>query len=145
MQRGEIDLVVVGSDRTLGRTGEVANKIGTYTMAVLAKRHGIPFYVAIPLSTIDWKLKSGFDIPIEERHESEVLGAWGKISNPQSAIRNPQSNRRVYVRVANPTSGARNPGFDVTPPELITGIITPAGIFKPRELWPQRRKLGYAD
>jgi len=145
MQRGEIDLVVVGSDRTLGRTGEVANKIGTYTMAVLAKRHGIPFYVAIPLSTIDWKLKSGFDIPIEERHESEVLGAWGKISNPQSAIRNPQSNRRVYVRVANPTSGARNPGFDVTPPELITGIITPVGIFKPKELWPQRRKLGYAD
>ena len=56
MQRGEIDLVIVGSDRTLGRTGEVANKIGTYTKAVLAQRHGIPFYVAIPLSTIDWNL-----------------------------------------------------------------------------------------
>jgi len=77
MQRGEIDLVIVGSDRTLGRTGEVANKIGTYTKAVLARRHGIPFYVAIPLSTIDWNLKRGFDIPIEERCESEVLGAWG--------------------------------------------------------------------
>ena len=78
MQRGKIDLVIVGSDRTLGRTGEVANKIGTYTKAVLARRHGIPFYVAIPLSTIDWELKSGMDIPIEERHESEVLGAWGQ-------------------------------------------------------------------
>ncbi|MGA2785984.1 MAG: S-methyl-5-thioribose-1-phosphate isomerase [Verrucomicrobiota bacterium] len=145
MQRGEIDLVIVGSDRTLGHTGEVTNKIGTYTKAVLAKRHGIPFYVAIPLSTIDWNLKRGFDIPIEERCESEVLGAWGVISTPHSAFRTPPSARRVYVRVANPTSGARNPGFDVTPPELITGIITPAGIFKPKELWPQRYKLGYAD
>jgi methylthioribose-1-phosphate isomerase len=142
MWRGEIDLVIVGSDRTLGRTGEVANKIGTYTKAVLAKRHGIPFYVAIPRSTIDWQMKSGRDIPIEERSESEVLGAWGVVSNRQSAIGNRQSARRAYVRVANPTSGARNPGFDVTPPELITGIITPDGIFKPGELWKHRRKLG---
>ncbi len=110
MQRGEIDMVIVGSDRTLGRTGEVANKIGTYTKAVLAKRHGIPFYVTIPLSTIDWNSKRGFDIPIEDRHESEVLGAWGVT----------KSGRREYIRVANPTSGARNPGFDVTPAELIT-------------------------
>jgi methylthioribose-1-phosphate isomerase len=145
MQRGEIDLVIVGSDRTLGRTGEVANKVGTYTKAVLAKRHGIPFYVAIPLSTIDWRLKSGFDIPIEERHESEVLGAWGVESSPKSGVQSPKSGRRVYVRVANPTSDARNPGFDVTPPELITGIITPAGIFKPRELWRQRRELGFGN
>jgi methylthioribose-1-phosphate isomerase len=143
MQRGEIDLVIIGSDRTLGRTGEVANKIGTYTKAVLAKRHGIPFYVAIPLSTIDWNLKRGFDIPIEERHESEVLGAWGILANPKSEIRNPKLGGRIYVRVANPTSGARNPGFDVTPPELITGIITPAGIFKPQELWRRRRELGF--
>ncbi|MDB6065291.1 MAG: Translation initiation factor, aIF-2BI family [Pedosphaera sp.] len=133
MQRGEIDLVIVGSDRTLGRTGEVANKIGTYTKAVLAHRHRIPFYVAIPLSTIDWNMKSGFDIPIEERHESEVLGAWGVTAK----------GRREYVRVANPSSGARNPGFDVTPAELITGIITPAGIFKPRQLWSQRKQLGF--
>lgn len=132
MQRGEIDLVIVGSDRTLGRTGEVANKIGTYTKAVLAGRHGIPFYVAIPLSTIDWKLKSGFDIPIEERHEDEVLGAWGVT----------ERGRREYVRVANPGSGAFNAGFDVTPAELIAGIITPAGIFKPKELWSRRRQLG---
>lgn len=132
MQRGEIDLVIVGSDRVLGRTGEVANKIGTYTKAVLAARHKIPFYVAIPCSTIDWNLKRGFDIPIEERHAHEVLGAWGVAA----------SGRREYVRVANPTSGARNPGFDVTPAELITGIITPAGIFKPKQLWSQRNQLG---
>ncbi|HTY86496.1 MAG TPA: S-methyl-5-thioribose-1-phosphate isomerase [Candidatus Acidoferrum sp.] len=138
MQRGEIDLVIVGSDRVLGRTGEIANKIGTYTKAVLARRHGIPFYAAIPLSSIDWTLKSGLDIPIEERDESEVLGAWGTISTPPSAIRHLRPGRRAYVRVANPTSGARNPGFDVTPPGLITGIITPVGIFKPRELWRLR-------
>jgi methylthioribose-1-phosphate isomerase len=135
MQRGKIDLVIVGSDRTLGRTGEVANKIGTYTKAVLAKRHNIPFYVAIPLSTIDWDLKSGFDIPIEERDESEVLGAWGIT----------KGGRREYVRVANPGSGAYNAGFDMTPAELITGIITPAGIFKPRELWKRRRELGFGQ
>jgi S-methyl-5-thioribose-1-phosphate isomerase len=139
MQRGQIDLVIVGSDRTLGRTGEVANKIGTYTKAVLAHRHRIPFYVAIPFSTIDWNLKSGFDIPIEERHESEVLGAWGMIESSAGA----RSSRRQFVRVANPSSGALNPGFDVTPAELITGIITPAGIFKPKDLWRRRRELGF--
>jgi methylthioribose-1-phosphate isomerase len=132
MQRGQIDLVIVGSDRVLGRTGEVTNKIGTYTKAVLAHRHGIPFYVAIPLSTIDWRLKAGSAIPIEERAASEVLGAWGVTA----------SGHRTYVRVANPTSPARNPAFDVTPPELITGIITPIGIFRPKELWAKRRQLG---
>src|ERR1035438_4066281 len=145
MQRGKIDLVIVGSDRTLGRTGEVANKIGTYTKAVLAKRHGIPFYVAIPLSTIDWNLKRGGDIPIEERHESEVLGAWGVAERLKAEGRKLKVGKRIYVRVANPASGARNPGFDVTPPDLITGIITPAGIFKPKELWGQRRRLGFAS
>ena len=142
MQRGEIDLVIVGSDRTLGRTGEVANKIGTYTKAVLAKRHRIPFYVAIPLSTIDWNLKSGSQIPIEERHEHEVLGAWGVVQTRNSKL-GTRIGPRAYVRVANPTSGARNPGFDVTPAELITGIITPAGIFKPAALWRHRRELGF--
>ena len=139
MQRGKIDLVIVGSDRTLGRTGEVANKIGTYTKAVLAKRHGIPFYVAIPLSTIDWKLKSGLAIPIEERDENEVLGAWGVSTDSKLKT---QNSKLEHVRVANPTSGACNPGFDVTPPDLITGIITPVGIFKPRELWLRRNELG---
>jgi methylthioribose-1-phosphate isomerase len=132
MQRGQVDLVIVGSDRVLGRTGEVANKIGTYTRAVLAHRHNIPFYVAIPLSTIDWELTSGFDIPIEERDESEVLGAWGVN----------EKGKRQYIRIASPGSGAVNPGFDVTPAELITGIITPAGIFKPKDLWKHRKKLG---
>ncbi len=143
MQRGEIDLVIVGSDRTLGRTGEVANKIGTYTKAVLAARHKIPFYVAIPLSTIDWNLKRGFDIPIEERHESEVFGAWG-VTGKQMEDGRWKIGKRKFVRVANLTSGARNPGFDVTPAELITGIITPVGIFKPQELWKRRRELGFA-
>ena len=144
MQRGEIDLVIVGSDRVLGRTGEVANKIGTYTKAVLAARHGIPFYVAIPLSTIDWNLKRGLDIPIEERHEAEVLGAWGVPSGPGAEPRKRGAKGRVYVRVANPASPARNPGFDVTPAELITGIITPAGVFPPKTLWARRRELGFA-
>ena len=137
-QRGEIDLVIVGSDRILGRTGEVTNKIGTYTKAVLAKQHGVPFYVAIPLSTIDWTISSGRSIPIEERSEDEVLGAWGILGSPNSG-----SGPRVYIRVANPSSRARNPGFDVTPPEFITGIITPAGIFRPQELWKHRHLLGY--
>ena len=145
MQRGEIDLVIVGSDRVLGRTGEVANKIGTYTKAVLAARHQIPFYVAIPLSTIDWNLKRGLDIPIEERHEHEVLGAWGVFSSRKSELGKPKSKQRSYVRVANPASPARNPGFDVTPAELITGIITPAGIFKPKTLWDRRGQLGFVD
>jgi S-methyl-5-thioribose-1-phosphate isomerase len=132
MQRGEVDLVIVGSDRTLGRTGEVANKIGTYTKAVLAHRHGIPFYVAIPFSTLDWNLRKGAEIPIEERDGEEVLGAWGVVKGRKQPVR---------VRVANPLSTARNPGFDVTPPELITGIITPMGIFKPKDLWKQRAEL----
>jgi methylthioribose-1-phosphate isomerase len=144
MQRGKIDLVIVGSDRTLGRTGEVANKIGTYTKAVLAKRHGVPFYVAIPLSTIDWSLRSGFDIPIEERHESEVLGAWGVSVVQYYRVKSSKSGKRVYVRVANASSGGLNPGFDVTPADLISGIITPLGIFKPRELWKNRHKLGWS-
>jgi methylthioribose-1-phosphate isomerase len=136
MWRGEIDMVIVGSDRVLGRTGEVANKIGTYTKAVLAHRHGIPFYVAIPLSTIDWAMASGHDIPIEERSEDEVLEAVGaRVSYTSVAS-------TTRVRVANPGSGARNPGFDVTPPELITGIITPVGIIKPTDLMKRRRALG---
>jgi S-methyl-5-thioribose-1-phosphate isomerase len=144
MQRGEIDLVIVGSDRVLGRTGEVANKIGTYTKAVVAARHKIPFYVAIPLSTIDWQLRRGLDIPIEERPEAEVLGAWGVVAPKKRhpAARWQAANQRVFIRVANPASAARNPGFDVTPAELITGIITPAGIIKPRDLWQQRHRLG---
>jgi len=141
MQRGEIDLVIVGSDRVLGRTGEVANKIGTYTAAVLAARHRIPFYVAIPLSTIDWELRSGRAIPIEERAPDEVLGAWGVGGHRPTAGGRAEKRRRQFVRIANPTSPARNPGFDVTPPELVTGIITPRGIFRPGDLWRERARL----
>ena len=143
MQRGEIDLVIVGSDRILGRNGEVVNKIGTYTLAVLAQRHNLPFYVAIPLSTIDWELPAGREIPIEERDQSEVLGAWGTVASSGTGVSSRRFGERVYVRVANPASSARNPAFDVTPPELIAGLITPAGIIKPTELWTHRRKLGW--
>jgi methylthioribose-1-phosphate isomerase len=93
--------------------------------------------VAIPLSTIDWNLRSGLEIPIEERSGNEVLGAWGAM--PGAKGKSPG----VYVRIANPTSSALNPGFDVTPPELITGIITPEGIFQPDQLWKNRERLGW--
>jgi methylthioribose-1-phosphate isomerase len=152
MQRGEIDLVIVGSDRVLGRTGEVANKIGTYTQAVLAHRHQIPFYVAIPCSTLDWDLRSGREIPIEERSPAEVLGAIGIVeaerprgrSNATSRLRPKRSDPTPdarYFRIANATSSARNPAFDVTPGDLITGIITPAGLFRPNDLWRNRTRL----
>lgn len=131
MQLGLVDLVIVGSDRTLARSGEVVNKIGTYTKAVLAQQHGIPFYAALPLSTLDWESESGADVPIEDRGDEEVCGAWGRTP----------SGRRAYVRVANPGSGALNPGFDITPPELIAGIITPAGILEPKRLMEHRRAL----
>lgn len=135
MQRGRIDLVIVGSDRVVAQTGEVVNKIGTYTKAVLAHRHHIPFYVAIPCSTIDWHSKSGEDIPIEERDPSEVLCAWGWRPGGGS----------TRIRIAAPGSNAINPAFDVTPAELVTGIITPAGIFKPSEIWKKRKILGYSN
>ncbi|UCG95841.1 MAG: S-methyl-5-thioribose-1-phosphate isomerase [archaeon] len=124
MKRGEVDMVIVGSDRTVAETGDVANKIGTYEKAVLAKENNIPFYVAIPMSTLDWNLGSGEEIPIEERDGEEVLFAWGSDGKGE----------RVKVRVANASSLARNPAFDVTPAKYITGIITPRGIFKPEEL-----------
>ena len=127
MQRGEIDLVITGSDRVLARTGEAANKIGTYQLAVLARRHRVPFYVAIPRSTIDWEMRRGVDIPIEERDEAEVLGA---------------ATAAGWRRTANPGSRARNPAFDVTPARLVTGLITPVGIVKPGELRRLRSKLG---
>ena len=108
MQHGEIDAVVVGTDR-VAANGDVANKIGTYMIAVLAKRHSIPFYVTCPLSTIDLSIASGQDIPIEERSPSEVLGF------------------RNYQWAAKGVS-VRNPAFDVTPAELVTALITEHGI-----------------
>jgi methylthioribose-1-phosphate isomerase len=108
MSRGEIDAVIVGTDR-VAANGDVANKIGTYPLAVLARRHGIPFYVACPISTLDLELASGAQIPIEERPASEVTGFGG-------------------VRWAPARITVRNPAFDVTPAELVTALITERGV-----------------
>jgi len=107
MKKGLIDAVVVGADR-IAANGDVANKIGTYSVAVLAKEHGIPFYVAAPLSTIDMKIKHGDFIPIEERNEAEVTHLKGK-------------------RIAPAGIKLKNPAFDVTPSKLIAAIITEKG------------------
>jgi methylthioribose-1-phosphate isomerase len=111
MARGEVDLVIVGADR-IAANGDVANKIGTYPLAVLAKRHGIPFYVAAPCSTFDPSIPDGSGIPIEERPAAEVTGYRGMRWAPQGV-------------------SVRNPAFDVTPAELITGIICEKGIASP--------------
>jgi methylthioribose-1-phosphate isomerase len=108
MSRGEIDFIIVGADR-IAANGDTANKIGTYMVAVLAKRHGLPFYVAAPVSTFDLSIADGSGIPIEERAGDEVTGYRG-------------------VRWAPATIAVRNPAFDVTPAELITGIITERGV-----------------
>lgn len=111
MKKGMIDMVVVGADR-IAANGDTANKIGTYTVAIAAKYHNIPFYVAAPLSTIDTNIKTGDEIPIEERDHEEVTHINGK-------------------RICAEGTSVINPGFDVTPNELITGIITEKGILKP--------------
>ncbi len=108
MSKGYIDKVIVGADR-IALNGDTANKIGTYTIAVLAKRHGIPFYVAAPTSTIDPSIRSGDEIPIEYRSQNEVLEIGG-------------------VRIAPDGVEALNPAFDITPNELITAIITEKGL-----------------
>ena len=108
MSRGEVDAVVVGTDR-VAANGDVANKIGTYMVAVLAQRHHIPFYVACPLSTIDMSIASGMDIPIEERHADEVKGF------------------RDFHWAAQGVQ-IRNPSFDITPAELVTALITEKGV-----------------
>jgi methylthioribose-1-phosphate isomerase len=108
MSKGYIDKVIVGADR-IALNGDTANKIGTYTIAVLARRHGIPFYVAAPTSTIDPNIRSGDEIPIEYRSQDEVLEIGG-------------------VRIAPDGVEALNPAFDVTPNELITAIITEKGL-----------------
>jgi methylthioribose-1-phosphate isomerase len=115
MRQGKIHLCLVGADR-IAANGDVANKIGTYSVAVLAKAHGIPFYVAAPYSTIDLQTKSGAEIPIEERNAQEVTTIHGSRPVAPAGV-------TVY-----------NPAFDVTPAELITGIITERGVFTPQEL-----------
>jgi len=114
LSRRRVDVAIVGADRIV-RSGDVANKIGTYNLAVVCKHFGIPFYVAAPYTTIDLSLEKGGDIPIEERSDKELKFIYGKQVAP------------LDVEVW-------NPAFDVTPSELITGIITDRGIFKPGEI-----------
>ena len=118
MKQGKIHLCVVGADR-VAANGDVANKIGTYSVAVLARAHHIPFYVAAPYSTIDLKTRTGDDIPIEQRTPSEVTTIHGS---------HPVAPKGVAVY---------NPAFDITPAELITGIITERGVFKSGEISSQ--------
>ena len=122
MRKGKIDLVIVGADR-IAMNGDVANKIGTYEKAVLAKENNIPFYVAAPLSTFDANCITGEHIPIEERHEDEITHMQGIDEN---------KNIRK-IRIAPHGSPAKNPAFDVTPAKYITGIITEGGIVKPNK------------
>ncbi|MGF9820216.1 S-methyl-5-thioribose-1-phosphate isomerase [Brevibacillus agri] len=114
MSQGKVQAVVVGTDR-VAANGDVANKIGTYGVAVLAKAHGIPFYVAAPLSSVDLATPTGADIPIEERPAEEITHGLGKQVAPDDI--------KVY-----------NPAFDVTPAQYITAIVTETGIFKPEEI-----------
>jgi methylthioribose-1-phosphate isomerase len=118
MRRGEIDAVVVGADR-IAANGDTANKIGTYSLAVLAKENGVPFYVAAPTSTIDLSLANGGGIPIEERNPDEVREVGGRLLTVP------------YVEV-------RNPAFDVTPSVYITAIVTERGVHRP----PYEKSLG---
>lgn len=114
MSQGKVEAVIVGTDR-VAANGDVANKIGTYGVAVLAKAHGIPFYVAAPLSSVDLETPTGADIPIEERPAEEITHGLGKQVAPDDI--------KVY-----------NPAFDVTPAKYITAIVTETGIFKPEEI-----------
>ncbi len=116
MQDGKVDLCIVGTDRVTAN-GDVANKIGTYLKALAAKDNGVPFYVALPSSTIDWTLASGRDIPIEERSQDELLKMTGR--TPSGTLQT--------VEIAAPGSPGANPGFDVTPARLVTGFITERG------------------
>ena len=117
MQAGRVDLCIVGTDRVT-RRGDVANKIGTYLKALAARDNNVPFYVALPHSTIDWTLDDGFAIPIEERPADEVLKMPGR--SPDGSV--------VTVEIAAPGSPAANPAFDITPARLVTGFITERGV-----------------
>jgi methylthioribose-1-phosphate isomerase len=133
MQHGKVDIVIVGTDRTT-RTGDVANKIGTYLKALAARDTGVPFYVALPSSTIDWTLADGVrDIPIEERSAREVTHITGRTADGSVQT----------VEITAPGSPAANPAFDVTPARLVTGLITERGVCAASEaglaaLFPER-------
>ncbi len=117
MQHGKVDMIIVGTDR-VAANGDVANKIGTYLKALAAKDNDVPFYVALPHSTIDWTQEEGLSIPIEERSADEVLKMPGRL--PDGSV--------VTVEIAAPGSPAGNPAFDVTPARLVTGFITERGV-----------------
>jgi len=121
MQRGDVDLVIVGTDRTT-YTGDVANKIGTYLKALAAYDNQVPFYVALPSSSFDWTLRDGSQIPIEQRGAEEIKNAEGWLEG-----------RQVEVGVAPEKSPAANYGFDITPKRLVTGLITERGVCKADE------------
>ena len=121
MQKGLVDVVITGTDRTTAR-GDVCNKIGTYLKALAAKANGVPFYAGVPGSSIDWSLEDGAAIPIEERSSAEVTSVTG---------RDPDGN---VTTVSITASAALNPAFDVTPAELVTGLITEKGVCAPSGL-----------
>lgn len=117
MQHGKVDMCIVGTDRVTAN-GDVANKIGTYLKALAARDNNVPFYVALPHTTIDWTLSDGAAIPIEERSADEVVKMPGRL--PDGSV--------VVVEIAAPGSSASNPAFDVTPARLVTGLITERGV-----------------
>jgi len=124
MQRGEVDLVMVGADR-VSRTGDVCNKIGTYLKALAAADNGVPFYAAVPSPTIDWELADALrEIPIEERAADEVRRVSGRDGR----------GRPAQVTLADAATPVANPAFDVTPARLVTGIVTERGVASPAEL-----------
>ena len=133
MQRGQVDMVIVGTDRTTAN-GDVCNKIGTYLKALAAKDNGVPFYVALPSPTIDWSVRDGLaEIPIEERSADEVSFVQGRA--PDGSV--------TQVRISPDETPAANPAFDVTPARLVAGLITERGICKAspeglRALFPDR-------
>jgi len=134
MQRGEVDLCLVGTDRTTV-TGDVCNKVGTYLKALAARDSGVPFYAVVPSTSIDWELRSGAAIPIEERDEREVACVAGRAAD----------GRLVEVRILPEASRAENPAFDVTPARLVTGLVTERGVCAASEegllaLFPERRR-----
>ena len=117
MQRGDVDIVIVGTDRVTAN-GDVCNKIGTYLKALAAHDNAIPFYVTLPFSTIDWSVEDGTAVPIEERNADEVLQINGRMENGDV----------VTVDIAAPGSAAANPAFDITPARLVTGLVTERGV-----------------
>jgi len=132
MQRGDVDMVLVGADRVSAR-GDVANKIGTYLKALAARDNGLPFYAAVPSPTIDWSLHDAADVPIEERAGDEVrqltgIGMDGGVSS---------------LRIVDQSTAVANPAFDVTPARLVTGIVTERGVAAPADLaalFPEHRR-----